>query len=104
MSGKKIAITGATGFIGCRFVETLLLNKVDCKISALIRNYSSLAHLARFKSIEYTFGNLDQKEIIDKFVKDVERLKKLEQPKIRRDELQYLWKHLHEKNMKTELV
>ena len=72
MSGKKIAITGATGFIGCRFVETLLLNKVDCKISALIRNYSSLAHLARFKSIEYTFGNLDQKEIIDKFVKDAD--------------------------------
>jgi len=39
-----------------------------------------------------------------KFIKDIDRFKKLEQSKIRRDELQYLWKHLHEKNMKTELV
>ena len=72
LSGKKIAVTGATGFIGSRLVETLLLNKVDCKISVLIRNYSSLAHLARFDSIDYTFGNIDDNEVIDKFVKDAD--------------------------------
>jgi len=36
--------------------------------------------------------------------RDVERFKAKEQSSIRRDELQYLWRHLHEKNMKVELV
>jgi nucleoside-diphosphate-sugar epimerase len=69
LNNKKVAITGATGFIGSRLVETLY-NNVDCKISVLIRNYSSLAHLARFNSIDYTFGNIDDKEVIDNFVKN----------------------------------
>jgi len=41
---------------------------------------------------------------IDKFVQDVERLKEKEQSKLKRDELQYLWKHLNDKKMKVELV
>ena len=41
---------------------------------------------------------------IDKFVQDVERLKEKEQSKLKRDELQYLWKYLNDKKMKVELV
>lgn len=69
LNNKTVAITGATGFIGSRLVETLY-NNVNCKISVLIRNYSSLAHLARFDSIDYTFGNIDDNEVIDNFVKN----------------------------------
>ena len=41
---------------------------------------------------------------IDKFVQDIERLKEKNQSKLKRDELQYLWKHLNDKKMKVELV
>jgi hypothetical protein len=41
---------------------------------------------------------------IDKFVQDVERLKEKDQSKLKRDELQYLWKHLKDKKMTIELV
>jgi len=58
----------------------------------------------RIRLFQSKFGEAHSIGVIDKFVKDVERFKKLEQSKIRRDELQYLWKHLHEKNMKIELV
>ena len=34
---------------------------------------------------------------IDKFVQDVERLKEKDQSKLKRDELQYLWKYLNDK-------
>ena len=69
LNNKSIAITGATGFIGSRLVETLV-NNTNCSISVLIRNYSSLAQLARFNSIDYTFGNIDDNEVIDNFVKN----------------------------------
>ena len=58
----------------------------------------------RIRLFQSKYGEAHSVGAIDKFIKDVERFKKLEQSKIRRDELQYLWKHLHEKNMKTELV
>ena len=41
---------------------------------------------------------------IDKFIQDVERLKEKDQSKLKRDELQYLWKHLNDKKMKVELI
>ena len=41
---------------------------------------------------------------IDQFVQDVERLKQKEQSKLKRDELQYLWKYLNDKKMRVELV
>jgi len=48
--------------------------------------------------ISHSIGEIDQ------FVQDVERLKEKEQSKLRRDELQYLWKYLNDKRMKVELV
>ena len=72
----------------------------DCGIDAYLVDISE----RRIRLFQSKFGEAHSIGAIDKFVKDVERFKKLEQSKIRRDELQYLWKHLHEKNMKNELV
>ena len=72
----------------------------DCGIDAYLVDVSE----RRIRLFQSKFGEAHSIGAIDKFVKDVERFKKLEQSKIRRDELQYLWKHLHEKNMKIELV
>jgi len=72
----------------------------DCGIDAYLVDVSE----KRIRLFQSKFGEAHSIGAIDKFVKDVERFKKLEQSKIRRDELQYLWKHLHEKNMKAELV
>ena len=41
---------------------------------------------------------------IDQFVQDVERLKQKDQSTLKRDDLQYLWKHLNAQKMKVELV
>ncbi len=71
LNNKTIAITGGTGFIGSRLIETLV-NNTSCNVSVLIRNFSSLAQLARFDSINYTFGNIDDKEAIDDFVKNAD--------------------------------
>jgi len=72
----------------------------DCGIDAYLVDTSE----KRIRLFQSKYGEAHSIGAIDKFVKDVERFKKLEQSKIRRDELQYLWKHLHEKNMKIELV
>ena len=72
----------------------------DCGIDAYLVDISE----KKIRLFQSKYGEAHSIGAIDKFVKDVDRFKKLEQSKIRRDELQYLWKHLHEKNMKTELV
>jgi len=72
----------------------------DCGIDAYLVDTSE----KRIRLFQSKYGEAHSVGAIDKFIKDVERFKKLEQSKIRRDELQYLWKHLHEKNMKIELV
>jgi len=72
----------------------------DCGIDAYLVDVSE----KRIRLFQSKYGEAHSIGAIDKFIKDVERFKKLEQSKIRRDELQYLWKHLHEKNMKIELV
>ena len=71
----------------------------DCGIDAYLVDTSE----KRIRLFQSKYGEAHSIGAIDKFVKDVERFKKLEQSKIKRDELQYLWKHLHEKNMKIEL-
>ena len=72
----------------------------DCGIDAYLVDISE----KRIRLFQSKFGEAHSIGAIDKFIKDVERFKKLEQSEIRRDELQYLWKHLYEKNMKIELV
>jgi len=72
----------------------------DCGIDAYLVDTSE----KRIRLFQSKYGEAHSIGAIDKFIKDVDRFKKSEQSKIRRDELQYLWKHLHEKNMKIELV
>ena len=72
----------------------------DCGIDAYLVDTSE----KRIRLFQSKYGEAHSIGAIDKFIKDIDRFKKLEQSKIRRDELQYLWKHLHEKNMKIELV
>ena len=72
----------------------------DCGIDAYLVDTTE----KRIRLFQSKYGEAHSIGAIDKFIKDVDRFKKLEQSKIRRDELQYLWKHLHEKNVKTELV
>jgi len=72
----------------------------DCGIDAYLVDTSE----KRIRLFQSKYGEAHSIGAIDKFIKDIDRFKKLEQSKIKRDELQYLWKHLHEKNMKTELV
>jgi len=87
------------------FLEAVAENAIidgayDCGIDAYLVDHSDKI----IRLFQSKYGEAHSVGAIDKFIKDVERFKKLEQSKIRRDELQYLWKHLHEKNMKTELV
>lgn len=47
LSGKTVLVTGATGFIGDRVVEKLILEH-GANVRVVIRNYSSASRLARF--------------------------------------------------------
>ncbi|MGI9287253.1 MAG: NAD-dependent epimerase/dehydratase family protein, partial [Pseudomonadales bacterium] len=44
---KTILVTGATGFIGGRLVERLVLEE-GANVRALVRNFSSASRIARF--------------------------------------------------------
>ena len=46
LAGKRVFITGASGFIGCRLAEVLKL-KYDCKIKAAVNNPNNASRLSR---------------------------------------------------------
>ncbi|MCC6187374.1 MAG: NAD(P)-dependent oxidoreductase [Chitinophagaceae bacterium] len=59
--GKKILITGASGFVGFHLIETAL--EAGFKVVAAIRGSSNVAHLQSFE-IEYTQIDFSDKESI----------------------------------------
>ena len=58
----------------------------------------------KIRLFQSKFGSSHSIGEVDQFVQDVIRLKEKEQSKLKRNELQYLWKILNDKKIKLELV
>ncbi len=67
--GRKVLVTGATGFIGGRVVETIHLTG-DANVRAAIRTWGSAARLGRMR-VEIAKVNLLRKEEVEKAVDGV---------------------------------
>lgn len=61
LSGQKIFVTGATGFIGRRMVEGLLANNVE--VTALLRSRHGAAGLARL-GVKVIVGSLSDQNVL----------------------------------------
>lgn len=59
-SGKRVLVTGGTGFIGGRLVEKLVL-ECNAKVRVLVRNFASASRIARFP-IEMVHGNVTESD------------------------------------------
>ncbi len=70
MQGLKVLVTGATGFIGGRLVEKLVLEE-GAAVQALVRHYGHAARLARF-DVEMIGGSLQDAEAIERAVADAD--------------------------------
>ena len=66
LSGRKVLVTGATGFIGGRLVEKLVLEE-GAHVRALVRDFSHASRLARFPLPMIAGGLLDE-EALDRAV------------------------------------
>ena len=60
LSGKRVLVTGATGFIGGRLVERLVLEE-GARVRALVRNFARAPRIARF-NIEMVPGDILDRE------------------------------------------
>ena len=63
LKGQKVFVTGATGFIGGRLVEKLLLEE-GAAVIAYVRNWSQCARLARFP-VQMVKGSLTDRDAIN---------------------------------------
>jgi nucleoside-diphosphate-sugar epimerase len=63
LSGKRVLVTGATGFIGGRLIERLVREE-GASVRALVRNFANAARIARF-GIEMTPGDLSSAEVLE---------------------------------------
>ena len=62
LHGKKVLVTGGTGFIGGRLVEKLVL-ECDAKVRVLVRNFTTAARIARFP-LEMIQGDVTDTEAV----------------------------------------
>ena len=67
-SPRRVLVTGATGFIGCRVAEILSLRE-GCQVRALVHNPGSAARLARLP-VELVQGDLTAKIDVERLVRD----------------------------------
>ncbi|MBA3356210.1 MAG: NAD-dependent epimerase/dehydratase family protein [Pyrinomonadaceae bacterium] len=66
MTGKKVLITGATGFIGGRLAEKLILYH-GANVRVLVRNFARASRIARF-NVEMLGGSITDADIVDEAV------------------------------------
>jgi nucleoside-diphosphate-sugar epimerase len=66
LSGKKVLVTGATGFIGGRLIEKLIFEH-GARPQALVNNFMHASRLARF-DLEMIGGGLHKAEAVDRAV------------------------------------
>jgi nucleoside-diphosphate-sugar epimerase len=70
LSGKRILVTGGTGFIGGRLVERLVLEG-DSDVRVLVRNFAHASRIARFP-IEMVHGDVTKPGDVERAVSDCE--------------------------------
>ena len=68
LSGQRVLVTGATGFLGSRLVEKLIIDH-HAQVRVIVRNFSKATHIARF-SIEMMKGDVTNPADVDAAVKD----------------------------------
>jgi len=66
LKGKRVLVTGGTGFIGGRLVESLVLDH-QAEVRVLVRNYSRASRVARFP-LEFIAGDIVDEETVDRAV------------------------------------
>ncbi|MFQ5604271.1 MAG: NAD-dependent epimerase/dehydratase family protein [bacterium] len=66
LQGKRVLVTGGTGFIGGRLIEKLILDH-QAQVRVLVRNFGHAARIARFP-LEMKFGDIQHASVVDEAV------------------------------------
>jgi nucleoside-diphosphate-sugar epimerase len=71
LSGKKVFVTGGTGFVGTRLIETLVLDQGACVTALVNRANAGALRMARF-DIELAYGDIRSLDDMKAATKGVE--------------------------------